>query len=341
MQVARTDGCLQDRLDGQHGLPRRRLDELARRFAAVQAEVRQRRGAGSTGSMGWRSRSARSARSRASPRGVGQAYDHVLVLGIGGSALGARALLAALRPPAWNELDDEAREFFPRLTVLDNVDPDLGGRRAPAHRSAAGAGQRGEQVGRHRGDAGAVPGGAGAGSMRRSGPAASRHLVFTTDPERGALRELAGARGHRHAGGAAGGRAAASACSRRWGSSRPRWSASTSRRSWPARRRAVARAESDDAPRQPGRALRRRSTGRPTPRPGARIHVLMPYTDRLRDVGRVVPPALGREPGQAGRPGRTGGPRGPDAARRGGRHRPAQPGRSCSWKGRSTRWSPS
>src|SRR6185436_16256205 len=55
--------------------------------------------------------------------GVGQAYDHVLVLGIGGSALGTKALVNALRPPAWNELDDEAREFFPRITVLENVDP--------------------------------------------------------------------------------------------------------------------------------------------------------------------------------------------------------------------------
>lgn len=54
---------------------------------------------------------------------MGQAFDHVLVLGIGGSALGMKALLNALKRPAWNELDDEGREFFPRLTVLDNVDP--------------------------------------------------------------------------------------------------------------------------------------------------------------------------------------------------------------------------
>ena len=52
---------------------------------------------------------------------MGQAHDHVVVLGIGGSALGARALLTALRRPAWNEWDDEGRDFFPRLTVLDNV----------------------------------------------------------------------------------------------------------------------------------------------------------------------------------------------------------------------------
>ena len=56
-------------------------------------------------------------------QGLGQAFDHVLVLGIGGSALGTKAVLSALRAPAWNEWDDEGREFFPLLTVLDNVDP--------------------------------------------------------------------------------------------------------------------------------------------------------------------------------------------------------------------------
>ena len=35
----------------------------------------------------------------------------------------ARALLTALRAPAWNELDDEGRDFYPRLTVLENIDP--------------------------------------------------------------------------------------------------------------------------------------------------------------------------------------------------------------------------
>ena len=47
----------------------------------------------------------------------------VVVLGIGGSALGPIALRTALRAPQWNLLDDAAREGNPRLHVLDNVDP--------------------------------------------------------------------------------------------------------------------------------------------------------------------------------------------------------------------------
>jgi glucose-6-phosphate isomerase len=51
-------------------------------------------------------------------------YDDVVILGIGGSALGPIALRTALRPSSWNMLDDKTRGGFPRLQVLDNVDPD-------------------------------------------------------------------------------------------------------------------------------------------------------------------------------------------------------------------------
>ncbi|MGI9045158.1 MAG: glucose-6-phosphate isomerase [Gemmatimonadaceae bacterium] len=50
-------------------------------------------------------------------------YSDVVVLGIGGSALGPIALRTALAPAGWNLLDDGAREGRPRLHVLDNVDP--------------------------------------------------------------------------------------------------------------------------------------------------------------------------------------------------------------------------
>src|SRR5688500_12320452 len=51
---------------------------------------------------------------------VGQAFGTVVVLGIGGSALGTLALQHALVTPHWNELDDAGRDYFPRLYVLDN-----------------------------------------------------------------------------------------------------------------------------------------------------------------------------------------------------------------------------
>ena len=51
-------------------------------------------------------------------------YDDVVILGIGGSALGPIALRTALRPSGWNMLDEKARGGYPRLHVLDNVDPE-------------------------------------------------------------------------------------------------------------------------------------------------------------------------------------------------------------------------
>ena len=51
-------------------------------------------------------------------------FDDVVVLGIGGSALGPIALRTALLAPAWNTLTkDEAQGDPIRLHVLDNVDP--------------------------------------------------------------------------------------------------------------------------------------------------------------------------------------------------------------------------
>ena len=51
-------------------------------------------------------------------------FDNVLVLGIGGSALGAIAVSHALLKPYWNYLTKEQRNGFPRIFFLDNIDPD-------------------------------------------------------------------------------------------------------------------------------------------------------------------------------------------------------------------------
>ncbi|MDR0354420.1 MAG: glucose-6-phosphate isomerase [Deltaproteobacteria bacterium] len=50
-------------------------------------------------------------------------YDDAVVLGIGGSALGANAVFSALRPLNHNSLPDETRGW-PRLRVADNIDPE-------------------------------------------------------------------------------------------------------------------------------------------------------------------------------------------------------------------------
>ncbi len=51
-------------------------------------------------------------------------FENILVLGIGGSALGGLAVTEALLKPYWNFLSPENRNNFPRIFFLDNIDPD-------------------------------------------------------------------------------------------------------------------------------------------------------------------------------------------------------------------------
>ena len=51
-------------------------------------------------------------------------YENLVILGIGGSALGITTLLTALKPQYYNLQSREERKGFPRVFVMDNVDPD-------------------------------------------------------------------------------------------------------------------------------------------------------------------------------------------------------------------------
>ncbi|MBI2407810.1 MAG: glucose-6-phosphate isomerase [Gemmatimonadetes bacterium] len=116
-------------------------------------------------------------------------YDDVVVLGIGGSSLGAIALRTALLPPAWNARTSAQRAGRPRLHVLDNVDP----------RSIAGvlsiialprtlfvviskSGGTIETLAQYL---------VVRERLEAAGLDVSRHLAFVTDPAKGALRAIA------------------------------------------------------------------------------------------------------------------------------------------------------
>ena len=122
---------------------------------------------------------------------TGQAFDTVVVLGIGGSALGTLALQHALVKPHWNELNDEARDYFPRLYILDNVDPTTIGPfldhldlRRTLINVVSKSGATAETMAqfliiRERLEA----------VFEEDGYRG--HLIFTTDPQKGVLREIA------------------------------------------------------------------------------------------------------------------------------------------------------
>ena len=54
---------------------------------------------------------------------IERGYDNLVIMGIGGSALGTTALVSALRPKFHNLLTKRGRKGFPRVFVMDNIDP--------------------------------------------------------------------------------------------------------------------------------------------------------------------------------------------------------------------------
>ncbi len=106
--------------------------DVARRFEAAFREVEDGRRSGEMGFFALPFDREAEARAREAARGV-VGCDALVVIGIGGSALGAKALGGALLSPFRNELDaappdhggerGDAQRSGPRLYVLDNPDP--------------------------------------------------------------------------------------------------------------------------------------------------------------------------------------------------------------------------
>jgi len=124
--------CLSDRV-GAHGLDPALFEpgaEIDQRIAELTRSLASTRG---TGWERWRDlavdpmrrrhvEAVNSLVDRIGARDGGR-FENMVVLGIGGSALGNIAMHQALRPATWNLLMSEQRGGRPRLFVVDNVDP--------------------------------------------------------------------------------------------------------------------------------------------------------------------------------------------------------------------------
>ena len=174
--------------------------EIGARFSTAHAGVMALHAAGTLGFLDLPDDRALHRATEAYVAGVrarsgADALTDVVVLGIGGSALGPIALRTALRPPQWNLLDATARSGHPRLHVLDNVDPanisallarlDLRGSLFVVTSKSGGTAETMAQYLVVRARLTATLGEV----------AARERLVFVTDPEKGALRAIARAEG--------------------------------------------------------------------------------------------------------------------------------------------------
>jgi glucose-6-phosphate isomerase len=294
---------LTEGLDGRRGIGRPLLGDLGRRFRAVHAEVQRRREGGEYGFYGLGDQPALLADLRRYADGTVGKFDDLLILGIGGSALGTRVLFSSLGAPAWNELPAERRAHRPRLTILENIDPLTVGAalaRLDPRRTLVNvvskSGGTAETAAQYLVVRAWLEAALGADAARD-------HLVLTTDPKAGALRQIADAENIRafpippEVGG--------------------RFSVLTSVGLLPAAilgfdtegllagaSRALAQAESDDLLTNPA-ACYAALLFAADAELGAKIHVLMPYVDRLRDLGawfvQLWAESLGKAVDRAGR----------------------------------------
>ena len=167
-------------------------------FAAAHSAVAEQYGDGSLGFFDLPDNSALHEQTLAFVQALRDrpAYPtDIVVLGIGGSALGPIALRTALRAPQWNLLGDAARQGNPRLHVLDNVDPanisallarlDLATSLFVVTSKSGGTAETMAQYLIIRARLAAALG----------DDEAKRRLVLVTDPEKGALRAIARADG--------------------------------------------------------------------------------------------------------------------------------------------------
>ena len=295
------NNMLRPRLGGERGIDPARIDALAGRFREAHADTARRRQAGELGFFALADAGDTVDEIERFAEGGGQAFSDVVVLGIGGSALGTIALRTALLQGGWNELDDEAREFYPRLHVLDNVDPATIGPfldrldlRRTLFNVVSKSGGTAETMSQYLVIRARLEAELGDGYRR--------HLLFTTDPEKGVLRQIA--------------RADDIATLPIPGNVGGRFSVLSAVGLLPAAlvgidvrallagaREMAERCETDDLRRNPAGLFAVLQYLADT-EAGAPIHVMMPYSDRLRDVAdwfrQLWAESLGKQRTRAG-----------------------------------------
>ncbi|MFN8667943.1 MAG: glucose-6-phosphate isomerase [Gemmatimonadaceae bacterium] len=162
-------------------------------FAAAHASVAARHASGELGFFDLPRRRDLATQVLEYVAGVRGAYRDVVLLGIGGSALGPIALRNALRPPQWNGLDETARDGRPRLHVLDNVDPvtiaavlERVALASTLFLVVSKSGGTAETMAQYL---------IVRAKLEEAGLPLRKHLAFVTDPQKGALRPIANAEG--------------------------------------------------------------------------------------------------------------------------------------------------
>ncbi|HVO32830.1 MAG TPA: glucose-6-phosphate isomerase [Elusimicrobiota bacterium] len=183
--------CLSDSIGVDHGLMEPEILGLQTRLQEAHSAVARMASAGKLGFVDLPKESAEAKRIMAWARKKRGSFDTLVVLGIGGSALGNMAVQQALRTPYWNLLPPKERGGWLRLFVFDNVDPRWASDlmhvinpKKTLFNVISKSGTTAESLASYFYFRKAVEQAAGAKK-------AGQHFVFTTDAQKGYLRELA------------------------------------------------------------------------------------------------------------------------------------------------------
>jgi glucose-6-phosphate isomerase len=193
--------CLSDRI-GVHGIDSGNLAQAGPQLAALTDRLNESRG---TGWERWRllpfdpMRRKHISAVLALTESLRPATDNLLVLGIGGSALGNIALQSALNPITYN-LPAREQRGGPRLFVLDNVDPHLvhqtlqfiAGTDPGFQRTIVNVISKSGETAETAAQFLIVR----SELARALGDRYAEHIVATTDPEKGTMRALCDAEGY-------------------------------------------------------------------------------------------------------------------------------------------------
>ena len=116
--------AMADAVGEEHGVSVSELEAISPRVQEIAGILAAEREAGDYGFYDlYQDQAAFQTVKEAAARFSEKGYENLVVLGIGGSALGLTALNTALNPPYYNTLDAAARNGRPRLFVMDNIDP--------------------------------------------------------------------------------------------------------------------------------------------------------------------------------------------------------------------------
>ncbi|MBU2550836.1 MAG: glucose-6-phosphate isomerase [Proteobacteria bacterium] len=175
---------------GENGLKADDIDELKPIFTEAHKDLMNRRKDGNLPFYDLPFQTKDLRRLRRTAEDIRKRVENFVVLGIGGSALGTRAVFRALRPLFHNMLP-RAKRRFPRLFVADNVDPEgmasllsLVDPRHTMFNVVSKSGTTAETMSQFMVVYDQIRRSLGKSSLKD-------HVIFTTDPEKGILRTMA------------------------------------------------------------------------------------------------------------------------------------------------------